>query len=132
MFVPIAPKLIGMSVSVARATDELAVEVNPAPMNSVNDYATVTGSVIDTLNFLTVAFTIVNTGANSITWKVIASNASDFSAAVEVQAEAALAAGLASSFAAAVAPWRYYKVMHKSTVGGDHGQSTVRGIAKAG
>lgn len=127
---PLGPHTRAMSMSVVRATDELYSEVTPAAQASVAAYADVAGSTLDTLMYGSVAYTLVN-ATQTISWKVLGANASDFSDAVEVQAEAdVLAAGVAS-YSATVAVWRYYKVQIKDKVGGTHGTVTVRGVAKA-
>ena len=88
-----------------------------------------TGSTLDTLNRRTVAYTIVETGgAQSIKWKVLGGNASDFSDAQVVQAERTVLASAVDSYSAEVALWRYYRV--QIVDGSGHGQATVRGICK--
>ena len=131
--VPIGPKTIAFAVPVTRATDEMVSEVTPAEQATVSDvFVDVTGSMIDTQNFLSIAYTCVNTGAQTIKWKVIGGNSAVFADAVEVQASADILAAAIGSYSASVAVWRYYKLQVGDKVNGQHGAATVRGIAKAG
>ncbi len=127
---PIGRHLASLSVSICRASDDAVSEVTPAAQASVNAYADVIGSTLDTQMYGSVAYTLVN-ATQTISWKVLGANASDFSDAVEVQAEADVLAAASASYSATVAVWRYYKVQIKSKVAGVHGTATVRGIAKA-
>jgi hypothetical protein len=103
--------------------------VSPAGQASANAYADVAGSTLDTLNAQFVSYTLVNTGANTLTWKVLGANNPDFSDVQQVQAPAdVLAAGVASYSGSAV--WRYYKVQVVSKVADTPGSAVVRGIAK--
>lgn len=129
---PIGPHTKELSVSICRATDEAVSEVTPAAQPTVSDvFVDVTGSTIDTQNFGSVAFTCVNTGAQTIKWQVIGGNASNFSDAVTVQASATIAAAASGNYSATVAVWRYYKIQVADNVNGQHGAATVRGIAKS-
>jgi hypothetical protein len=129
---PIGPHTKSQSVAFCRATDEAVSEVTPASQATVdNTFADVVGSTIDTENFGTIAYTCVNTGAQTICWKVIGGNDAAFADAVTVQASAdILAAGIAS-YSSTAAVWRYYKIQVSDKVNGQHGAATVRGIAKA-
>jgi hypothetical protein len=103
----------------------------PADQETTNDYVDVAGSTLDAEGKSRVVFTIKNTdGANSLTWKVLASI--DNSTYVEVKAEATLAAAAISSFEATAvqAAYRYFKIQVKATVGGSQGDAQVRGYAK--
>ena len=125
-YLPIGPKTNEFAVPIIG----VAEEVTPVGKNSVTPWADVPGSTIDTLSYSTIAYTCVNTGAQTICWRVTGGNDAAFEDAVIVQASAdILAAGIASYTATAV--WRYYKVELQDKVGGVHGQATVRGIAKA-
>lgn len=104
--------------------------VTPTAQASTASYADVTGSVIDTLFRSVVSFTIKNTGANAIKWKVLAANDAAFAAAVTAQAEATVASAASDSFAATTPAYRYYKVQIVDDSGGSHGEGTVYGVAK--
>lgn len=97
---------------------------------STNDYALVQGSILNATRALSVSYTIVNTGDNSITWQVMAGNASDLSDGIVTQAPAAVAADATGSYSVYPAPFKYYGVQIKSTSGGSHGEGSVRGAAK--
>jgi len=131
-YFPIGPHAAAHSVSVVLASDSLVSEVAPAAQASTNDWTDLAGSTIDTQNFLSLAYTLVNTGAQTIQWKVLGANAADFSDVQEVQAAADVLAGGIASYSTQIAVWRYYKVQIHSKVDGAHGQATLRGIAKAG
>jgi len=117
-------------MSIARTTELLESKyVNPAVQETVNAYADVTGSKIDTYSQKLVSYTCTNTdGANSIDWKVLASN--DDTIYVEAQAEATLAPAAIGTYTSTAAPYRYYKVQVKATVGGAQGDADVSGLAK--
>ena len=106
-------------------------EVAPANQTTTNAYADVVGSTLDTLNLRSVSYTILNVHATlTIKWKVLGANAADFSDAVEVKAEASLAAASAAvgGYSTTQAVWRYYKVQVLDDSG--HGTARVHGIAK--
>ena len=101
----------------------------PATQETTDAYADLTNSKLDAYEHNTVCYVIKNTdGANSIDWKVLGSN--DDSEYVEVQAEAAVAAGAVGTFLTATAYYRYYKVQIKATVGGSQGDADLTGHAK--
>lgn len=103
--------------------------VSPLDQETTNTYADVTGSKIDTFSKKLVSYTCKNTdGANSIDWKVLASN--DDVTYVEAQAEASLAAAAIGTYTATAAPYRYYKIQVKATVGDSQGDAQVRGMSK--
>ena len=104
-------------------------EVTPAAQASTNAYADVAGSTIDARLLDSIAYTLTNI-TNTITWRVLGANASDFSDSLIVQAAADVAAAASANYSAAPAVWRYYKVQVIDKVGGSHGTVTVRGIAK--
>ncbi len=124
------------------ATDRFTVEdilnhvfaplaVTPVAVETTDTYARVTGADLDTKFKKSVSFTIENTDvANSLDWRVIGANASDYSDAAIVQVEAAVAAAAFGSFAVTQAPYRYYGVEIKATVGASQGDGLVRGYAK--
>ena len=103
--------------------------VAPATQETVNAYADVAGSKIDTYSQKLVSYTCTNADvANSIDWKVMASN--DDTSYVEAQAEATLAAAAIGTYTSTAAPYRYYKVQVKASVGASQGDATVVGMAK--
>jgi len=107
------------------------VAVAPANQDSVNAYADVAGSKIDSLGKTRVVFTILNAhAANAIKWKVLASV--DDVTYVEVEAEAALNAQAASSWVADATEtsYRFFKIQIKSSVEGSAGTAQVRGYSK--
>ena len=117
-------------MSQARTTELLESKfVSPAEQETTDAYADVTGSKIDTYSQKLVSYIIKNTdGANSLDWKVLASN--DDTTYVEAQAEASVAAGASGTYTSTAAPYRYYKVQVKATVGGSQGDATLHGLAK--
>ena len=129
-YMPIGPNTKAFAVPVQFASDAQVSEVTPAAQASTNAYADVVGSTLDTQLFGSVSYTLVN-AAQTITWRVLGANASDFSDSVIVQAAADVLAAASASYSATVAVWRYYKVQIIDKVGGTHGTVTVRGIAKA-
>jgi len=117
-------------MSQARTTELLESKfVTPAEQETVDAYADVVGSKIDTYSQKLVSYVCTNTdGANSIDWKVLASN--DDTSYVEAQAEATLAPAAIGTYTSTAAPYRYYKVQVKATVGASQGDATVSGMAK--
>jgi hypothetical protein len=111
-------------------TSSASSSVSPSDQPSTNAYADVTGSTLDTLNHMTISYTIVNDGAQSIDWEVLGANAADFSDAQVVLSPATILAAGVSGYSAAQAVWRYYKVQIIDTIGGSHGAALVRGITK--
>lgn len=108
-----------------------ATEVTPAPQASANaGMADVTGSTLDTLHNMAVSYTLINTGADSLDWQVVAANDAAFAGAVIAQASATVLAAGVGSYSATVAAWRYYKLQIVDTVGGAHGEATVHGVTK--
>lgn len=117
-------------MSVSRTTELLESKyVAPANQATTNTYADVVGSKIDTYSQKLVSYICVNAHvANSIDWKVLGSN--DDTSYVEVQAEATLAAAAIGSYTSTAAPYRYYKIQVKATVGNSQGTADVSGMAK--
>jgi hypothetical protein len=107
-----------------------AVEVSPADQPTVDAWTDVTGSTLDSLHALTVSYTVINDGADTISWKILAGNAADFSDAVEAQASADVLAAAIASYSTNTAVWRYYKVQVISKVALTPGAALVHGIAK--
>jgi hypothetical protein len=106
------------------------ISVAPADYTTTATWADVTGTKIDTGTKGKLAYTITNTGANSIDWKVLASN--DDSTYVEVEASAALAAAASGSWIASASEmsFRYFKIQAQDTTSPNHGAAQVRGYAK--
>ena len=103
--------------------------VGPIAKTSANADAVVVGSEIDARPWRSVAYTI-SVATNAVTWAVFGANAADYADEIDVSTAASVASGAASSYAVAQAPYAYYRVKIKSTVGGAHGVATVSGIAK--
>lgn len=108
-----------------------ASQVAPTAQATTASFADVTGSTLDTLNNLTVSYTIQNTdNTNSLDWQVLAANDSAFTAPVTVQSSAAVIHNATSSYNANPAVYRYYKVQVRDTSGGSHATAVVNGITK--
>lgn len=108
------------------------LSVSPADYTTTDNYADVTGSLLDTQEGKYTTFTIKNTHAtNAIKWKVLASN--DNSTFVEVKAEAVVAAVSTDKFEPTIGQmgYRYYKVQAASNVAATPGTAQVRGYSKA-
>jgi len=103
--------------------------VSPDAYTTTAAYTVVTGSEMTMLAYTCLAYTIL-VATHDIKWKVMGANTSDYSDEVEVQAEATVTAGNASSYAVSVAPYAYYRIKVVDASGGDHGEVTVVGIAK--
>lgn len=103
--------------------------VNPAPQLSADADAVVAGSEIDAQAWNSVSYTLAVVD-NGVTWTVFGANAADYSDEQVVSAAAPVAVGATGAYAVAPAPYAYYRVKIRSTVGGVHGTATVRGIAK--
>jgi hypothetical protein len=109
----------------------LAAFVAPAAQNTVSDtFVDLTGASLDTLNYRSVSFSIVNTGAGSIKWQVLGDIVNTFATAQVVKASANVLAAAVDGYSIAQAPWRFYKVQIGDTVNGVHGQATVYGLEK--
>lgn len=127
------------SLPVVLASDQSAVPiapitsaysaVTPAPQNSTNVTAVVTGSGIDARAYRTVAYTIA-IATHDVDWSVFGANASDYSDEIAVLAATKVAAAAFSSYVANPAPFAYYRVKIIDDAGGTHGAATVRAIAK--
>ena len=94
---------------------------------SVNAYvALVSLKVPDAFNEL--LFKIKENNVNAITYKIQGADESDFSDAVDLEDEvgdtefAVLKNG--SSYQTLSDPWTYVRILHKSTAGGVHGNTT--------
>jgi hypothetical protein len=104
--------------------------VSPAPQASTNPFVDVAGSSMDALTSQSISYTIINTGANSLTWQVLAGNAADGSDAAVISGPAALIAAAVASFSQSPALWRFYKIQIKSTVAATPGTASIHGVAK--
>lgn len=123
---PLGDALGGYGLLIGRA----AFQVTPADQASTASFTDVVGSTLTALYAANVSYTILNNGANSINWKVIADNDPAFSAPVTVKNSATVAAAGTDTYTAAPAPYSYYKVQIQDTSGGSHGQSHLFGVAK--
>lgn len=97
---------------------------------STNTSVLVTGSIIQAWQGLSVAFTIVNSGADTISYIVYGGNASDLSDKVSIQSTTDILAGASGSYSAFVAPFAYYGIYVKSKVNDTPGTAVVRGVVK--
>ena len=108
-------------------TDANSATVAPAGLVSTNSLVAL--APIDTISWQSLSYTIAVI-TDSIDWTVYGANQADYSDEVVVQAEAAVAAAAAGSYAVAQAVYRYYRVKIKSTVAETPGTATVVGVAK--
>lgn len=106
-------------------------------LNSVNSVIATTntmtldtGSVLQAWNSMSVAFTVINSGDESLDYEVIAGNMADLSDAAVIQASATLASGAVGSYAISIAPFSYYGVNVKSTAPDTPSEATILGRAK--
>lgn len=120
----------GVTQPISGNVGRISTTVTPTAQASTASSVIVVGSNLDTLNTLTVSYTIKNTGAESIDWIVYGANASNFSDKVVVNASATITAGSTSSYSTTLAVFRYYGVYIVDTVGGNHGEATIIGITK--
>jgi hypothetical protein len=104
--------------------------VSPVGQASTNPFVDVAGSNLDATRSNSVSYTITNTGVNSLTWQVLAGNASDGSDAAVISGPAALLAAATASFSQSPALYRFYKIQIKSTVAATPGTAVVNGVAK--
>lgn len=116
-----------ISAKQVRAVKDASV-MTASPYTTTSSFADV-GEVVDATHADSVAFTVANTGgSNGLSWQILASN--DGTNFVVVNASANVAAGANSSYAAAPAPYRYYKAQLKDQSGGSHTTGVVSAIAK--
>jgi len=118
------------TMGTTNAVSRAATVVTPSATASTNTYVLVPNALIDTLNSFSGTFTILNTGADSINWKVLAGNGSGLTEAIEAQAEATVTAGAYGTFSVTPAIWRYYGVYIMSSAPDTPGEATVVGTAK--
>ena len=88
------------------------------------------GSEMDATQYKTVAYTIT-IATHDVDWSVFGANVSDYSDEVALLAATKVSAPGVSSYTAALAPFRYYRVKIIDDVGGTHGTATINGIMKA-
>lgn len=98
--------------------------------DSTDSSTLVAGSTLDTSAGMSLAYTIVNTGANTISWTVYGANLGDLSDKVVVQATADVVANAIASYALTIAPFKFYAVYIISKSAGNAGQATLNGIVK--
>lgn len=91
-----------------------------ASHNTTDAYAAVTEVSVDAAQYASVAYTIA-VATNAIKWTVYGANQSDYSDEQVVQAEATVAASATGTYAVAQAPYRYYRIKIKASVGGSQG-----------
>ena len=97
---------------------------------STNASVIVAGSILSAGRGLSVAYTVVNTGDDTISYVVYGGNASDLSDKVSVQASADILSGASGSYSAFVAPFGFYGIFIESKVDDTPGEATVRGVVK--
>lgn len=97
---------------------------------STNDSTLVAGSILSAWQGLSVSYTIVNTGDDTISYVVYGGNASDLSDGVIVQGSADILSDEAGSYSAFVAPFSFYGIYIESKVDDTPGEATVRGVVK--
>jgi hypothetical protein len=105
--------------------------VAPAAQASTNSVAVVAGSEIDARAWRTLAYTIRNSGAQTITIWVYGANAASYADEVIVSGPTDVLTTAATSYAVSPAPYGYYRVKVDAKVDGQQGEATVVGIAKA-
>lgn len=106
-------------------------------LNAVNSVAVTTndntldeGSILKAWNSMSVAFTVTNSGNETLDYEVVAGNESDLSDAVIVQASAALTSGSVGSYAIQVSPFSYYGINLQSSAPDTPSEATILGRAK--
>lgn len=107
--------VLSLSNSVVATTDDLTLD---------------SGSIVNATSALSVSFTIVNSGDESMDYVIVAGNTSDLSDAVVVQSSAELASGAVGSYAVQVAPFLYYGVQVGSAAPSTPSEATIKGRAK--
>lgn len=109
---------------------QIAIEmVTPVAQASTASDVVVSGSEMDVRMWKSISYTI-KVATNAVTWTVFGANASGYSDEVVVQDAASVAANASGSYAVTQAPYAYYRVKIRDTVGGNHGTATVVGLAK--
>ena len=115
---------------IANQHRQVAIDmVTPIAQASTSSDEVVSGSEIDARMWKSISYTI-KVATNAVTWTVFGANTLDYSDEVVVQDAASVAASASGSYAAIQAPYAYYRVKIRDTVGGSHGTATVVGLAK--
>jgi len=96
---------------------------------STNTSVLVAGSTLQTTYGLSLSYTIVNTGDDTIGATVYGANSEDLSDKVSVS-ELEILSGTADSYALSIAPFEYYCVYIVSAAPDTPGEATVHGMVK--
>ena len=88
------------------------------------------GSILDATNAMSVSYTVLNSGDESLDYTVVAGNASDLSDAVVVQNSATLASGACGTYALTISPYCFYGIFLISTVEETPSEATIKGRTK--
>lgn len=97
---------------------------------STNTSVLVVGSILQAWAGLSVSYTVVNTGDDTISYVVYGGNAPDLSDGIIIQGAADILSGAVGSYSAFVAPFSYYGIFAESKVDNTPGEATVRGVVK--
>ena len=121
------------SLTQVRTADNVqrsAMIFSTSAYTTTSSFADIPGSDFDAFAVDTLGITVVNSGANSLTFQVLGGNLPDFSDAVVVGGPTAVAAGASGSYTTFFAPFRYYKTQAKDTAGGSHGIAVVNVLGR--
>ncbi len=121
----------GLTNAELRSTPVPIIGSVNAIQTSTNDSTLVVGATLSAWSGLSVSYTVVNTGDDTISYIVYGGNASDLSDKVIIQASTDILSGATSSYSAFVAPFSYYAVFIESKVDDTPGEATVRGVVKS-
>ncbi len=99
-------------------------------VNSTDTYAAVAAVSVDSALYASLAYTIA-VATNAIKWTVYGANKSDYSDEQVVQVEAIVAAAATGTYVVAQAPYRYYRIKIKASVGGAQGAVVATVMLKA-
>jgi hypothetical protein len=108
-----------------------SVVYSPIAQASTNAWAVVAGSILNMTNSSKFSYTIQNSGAETISWKILAGNTPTITEAIEIKASADILTTARDSYSTSAAVWRYYGLYIIDKVGGAHGAATVLGITKS-
>ena len=97
---------------------------------STNTSTLVAGSILPAWQGLAVGITIVNTGADTITWILYGGNDSALADKVVIKASADILTGVADSYSNSLAPFSFYGIYIQSKVNDVPGEATVRAVVK--
>jgi len=126
MNLPLGPQSPGISLSVIPAASSVA----PEAQASSEAWFPVIGSDLDVTNLRTAAFTIINSGANTLQWRIVGALLPTFADQVVVLAAEDVVAADSNAYAESAAPYRFYRVEIQDKVAGNHSTANVRGYAK--